>query len=408
MEFNYKFEYLKFIPKNKSYKNKKKFILSKKKFLIFLIFLFFIIFINLQIQINTLSNNIYFFRKIRKLYKIDIYYKICNRGKLLNKKKFKKIENPKISIISPVFNREKYILRFLRSVQNQFFDEIEIIFIDDFSKDNSVKIIEKYQKEDERIILIKHNKNKGTLISRNDGVLKSKGEYIIFPDPDDILTQNILEVCYKIVKLYNIEMIRFNIYMGNKKIFLNNIVQKLESKLIFQPELSKYLFYGLGTIQQIDFNLTNKFIKRLVFIKVLNSLDKYFFYLYLINMEDGIMNYALYRNIKSFYFLKIIGYFYIQNQQSITINYYKNYDETLRSFFIFLKFFFENSKNTKEEKDIGNELIKQFSKGINIWIDYITKDFELYLSIINMYLNCKFISFESKNILKNYKLKILK
>ena len=55
----------------------------------------------------------------------------------------------------------------MRSIQNQFFEDIEIIFIDDFSEDNSATIIEKYQKYDERIILIKNKKNKGTLISRN-------------------------------------------------------------------------------------------------------------------------------------------------------------------------------------------------------------------------------------------------
>ena len=87
-----------------------------------------------------------------------------------------KNEIPKISIISPIYNRGKYILRFLRSIQNQYFDNIEIIFVDDFSSDNSVELIKNYQFEDERIILIEHNKNKGTLISRNDGALISKGE----------------------------------------------------------------------------------------------------------------------------------------------------------------------------------------------------------------------------------------
>ena len=103
--------------------------------------------------------------------KLELYLNICNETKLLHKQYFHKIENPKISIISPVHNREKYILRFLRSIQNQCFDGIEIILVDDFSEDNSVKLIENYQKEDKRIILIKHNKNKGTLISRNHGAI---------------------------------------------------------------------------------------------------------------------------------------------------------------------------------------------------------------------------------------------
>ena len=98
---------------------------------------------------------------------IEKYFEICNKEILLNNKIFKKYENPKISIICPNHNRGQYILRLLRSIQNQFFDDIEIIFIDDFSNDNSVKLIEEYQKRDKRIILIKHKKNKGTLISIN-------------------------------------------------------------------------------------------------------------------------------------------------------------------------------------------------------------------------------------------------
>ena len=119
---------------------------------------------------------------------------------LINKKKLYKIDNPKVSIISSIYNREKYILRFMRSIQNQFFDDIEIIFVDDYSKDNSIKKIENCQNEDERIILLKNKKNKGTLISRNIGALKAKGEFLIFPDSDDILSHNILSLCYETAK----------------------------------------------------------------------------------------------------------------------------------------------------------------------------------------------------------------
>ena len=134
--------------------------------------------------------------------------------KLINKKKFKRIENPKVSIISAIYNSENFILRFLRSIQNQLFIDIEIIFIDDHSDDNSTLIVEKYKKDDERIILIKNKKNKGTLISRNIGALKAKGEFFIFPDPDDMLSADILSLCYKISKRYN-----YNISARIKGIF---------------------------------------------------------------------------------------------------------------------------------------------------------------------------------------------
>jgi glycosyltransferase involved in cell wall biosynthesis len=199
---------------------------------------------------------------------------------LINNFHFKNNKKPKVSIISPVFNREKYLIRFINSIQHQIINEIEIIFIDDFSKDKSVKIIESCQLKDQRIILIKNKKKRGTFVSRNIGALKSLGEYIMFPDPDDILSQNIIHICYNLAKKNQYEMIRFNIYKGKGNIFSSYIINKLKSLPIRQPELSTYLFYGLGKLSQIDFNVSSKFIKRTPFILVLNYLEKYYLLFY--------------------------------------------------------------------------------------------------------------------------------
>jgi glycosyltransferase involved in cell wall biosynthesis len=159
------------------------------------------------------------------------------------------------------------------------------------------------------IILIKNNKNKGTLISRNIGIVNSKGEYIIMPDSDDILSENILKTCYETSTKNNIDMIRFNIYIGNEIIFFDYFVNKLRVKPIFQPELRTYLFYGLNKLEQIDFNLSNKFIKRDVYIRALNSINKFYLNQYMINYEDGLINCMLYQTAKSLVFLKRIGYY---------------------------------------------------------------------------------------------------
>ena len=335
---------------------------------------------------------------------MNLYYKICNKGILLKKLKSKKVFFPKISVVSPIYNREEFIIRFLRSVQNQFFNDIEIILVDDFSKDSSVKLIEEYQKEDERIKLIKHNKNKGTLISRNYGVLFSKGEYIILPDPDDILSRDILYKCYEISKKYNFEMIRFNILENQSHhIFFESFVNNLESRPIYQPELTGYLFYGIGFLQQIDFNLSNKFIKRIAYIRALNTINNFYLNQYMTHFEDGIMNYMLYRTVKSFYFLKKVGYYYIRNNQSITIKPTINYDEKIRFIFLHLKIVFENTKNNKYEKDMTNSLFKRLYNFLKDYFFLIKKDFNFYLDIINIYLNCKYINEENKIILNELK-----
>ena len=333
---------------------------------------------------------------------IKNYFSLCNSEKLINRNKYKRNKFPKVSIISPIYNRENFILRFLRSVQNQKFYEIEIIFIDDYSEDNSVKLIEKYQKKDERIILIKNKKNKGTLISRNIGALNSRGEYLIFPDPDDIISKNIINFCYNFIRTFNYEMIRFNLYEGND-IFLKDIVYGLENKIIIQPELSTFLFYGKGKLLQIDFNISNKFIKRKAYIRALNSVNNYYLNLYMTNAEDGLMNYILYRTVKSLFFIKKIGYFYIINEKSITQSNFT--DEKLKSYFYNLKLLFEYSKNNKYEKEMANSYYNYFLSPINNneLKRIINKDCKFYNEIIKIYLNCEFTSIENKIKFNNIK-----
>jgi glycosyltransferase involved in cell wall biosynthesis len=373
-----------------------------KKFLIIFKIIITSIFIIISSNTINILNLYQKYKNIKDFKNIENYLNICNKKKLINIKKFKRNINPKVSIICPNYNRGKYLLRLLRSIQNQFFDDIEIIIVDDFSMDNSIKLIERYQKEDERIILIKNNKNKGTLISRNIGIINSSGKYIIMPDADDILSENILKTCYESAIKNNIDIIRFNIYIGNENIFFDYYVNKLKVKPIFQPELKTYLFYGLNTLEQIDFNLSNKFIKRDIFIKALNSMNKFYLNQYMINYEDGLMNYMLYRTAKSFVFIKRIGYYYLLNNQSISLKPKKNYEDNFKFIFLQLKFVIENTKNTQYEKDIANSI---FSKLSTLFKDnfIITKNFEFYKEVIDLYLNCKFINDENKSILRKIK-----
>jgi glycosyltransferase involved in cell wall biosynthesis len=293
------------------------------------------------------------------------------------------------------------LLRFLISIQNQNFNNLEIIFIDDCSKDNSVNVIKKYQENDQRIILIKQNKNKGTFIARNLGALYSRGEYLIFPDPDDILSKDILNYCYYFAEKHNFEMIRFNIYLGKGTIMLNNIIEGIKSRPVYQPELSTYLFYAKGFLCQIDHNLSNKFIKRTAYIRALNYFSDFYLNLYLIYFEDGIMNYILYRIAKSFYFIKKLGYFYIINNQSITINLSTVSREYFKSIFIYLKLIFEYSKNTKYEKDMANCLLGDiFEYKITNVLIILEKDNKFYRDVINKFLESNFISNINKNELK--------
>lgn len=101
------------------------------------------------------------------------------------------MSSPKISIIIPVYNVEKYLESCLESVINQSFKDIEIICVNDFSTDNSYNIIKKYADTDNRIIIIDKKKNEGLLAARKSGVELAKGEYIIFLDSDDYIKNDL-------------------------------------------------------------------------------------------------------------------------------------------------------------------------------------------------------------------------
>lgn len=110
------------------------------------------------------------------------------------------IINPKVSVIIPIYNVEKYLRQCLDSVISQSLKEIEIICINDGSPDKSIQILLEYAQQDNRIIII-DRENRGVAESRNEGIKKASGEFVCFIDPDDYYpTNDILEALYNGVK----------------------------------------------------------------------------------------------------------------------------------------------------------------------------------------------------------------
>ena len=293
-------------------------------------------------------------------------------------------------------------MRLLRSIQFQNFKDIEIILIDDSSKDNSIELIKNYQNEDNRIKLITNKKNKGTFSSRNLGILKSRGDYVILPDSDDILLENSLYYFYHFAVMHEYEFLRFNVYIHYGKTFFGGITHNLESRPIYQPELSTYIFYGLGFLKQVDYNVCNKFIKREALIRALNLLDHLNIRMYMTCHEDGLLNYILYRTAKSAYFIKKFGYYYIKNNYKKRKGYY-NFNN-IKFSFIHIMSVFNYSKNTKFEKDMTNEIFKRLiiKKKIKNRLSLLNKEFNFFINIINHLNNNEFFLNKYKIYLSHF------
>ena len=108
------------------------------------------------------------------------------------------MEKDKVSIIVPVYNVEKYIEKCLNSLISQSYKNIEIILIDDGSKDNSGKICDKYKRKDPRIKVI-HKENAGVSEARNSGMQKATGEYLCFVDADDFVMNDYIEYLHQLI-----------------------------------------------------------------------------------------------------------------------------------------------------------------------------------------------------------------
>lgn len=104
---------------------------------------------------------------------------------------------PKISIIIPVYNVERYIRECLDSILQQSYTEIEVIAVDDCGDDGSMAIVEEYAQNDHRVVVVPQEKNMGPMVAREVGYNKAKGDYIFFCDSDDTLPKNALELLYK-------------------------------------------------------------------------------------------------------------------------------------------------------------------------------------------------------------------
>lgn len=123
-----------------------------------------------------------------------------------------------VSIIVPVYNKEKYLEKCLESLIHQSFKNIEVICVDDGSSDNSFNILQKYSKKDSRIKIIRQD-NHGPGHARNQGLKKAMGKYVAFIDADDWVELDTIEILYHNAIQNNSDLVLFNAieYLPNDK-----------------------------------------------------------------------------------------------------------------------------------------------------------------------------------------------
>lgn len=331
--------------------------------------------------------------------KADKFIKETSKGILIYKIPKKLDKKPLISVVVPLYNREKTIKRAVRSIQNQNIKYVEIILVNDCSKDNSINIIKELSKEDFRIKIIDNKKHRGTLYSRTIGTLMSKGKFIFPLDSDDMyLSKDIFKVVYKDANENNIDIINFKgIYIFNfKNSTINNHIKEFRTHKKILIEKQPHLGYNaVGKL-----SLAGKCIKSKIYKKAIKAYGQKRYSMFITNLEDAIINYIIYQFSENAKSILKYGVLIIRSKKSDSVSYREPQKNKFKLYYI--ETLFEFSRNTTKGKFRPFLYFYSFLKNsyLNITLKNI-KNKKFIKSLINKVLSSEYIPERNKEKIKN-------
>ena len=242
---------------------------------------------------------------------------------------------PKVSVIVPVYNVEKYLNKSLDSLVNQSLTDIEIILVNDGSTDNSLNIIKDYYKKYNNIIKYYTKENGGMSDARNYGMQKAKGEYISFVDSDDYIEHNMLYKMYNKAKEgnYDIVFCNTNIVYPDKTILKESELKEDKKSLTLADKNDLILncypvvwnkIYKKSFLDTVTFESDGLFKKGVWF-------------------EDVRMLYKMIPYVTSCGYVNEYFYNYIQHPKSITYTYSKRLYDVLENLDNIIDFYKSNN-----------------------------------------------------------------
>lgn len=181
-------------------------------------------------------------------------------------------QQPKVSVIIPVYNVENFLGECLESVVNQTLKEIEIICVNDGSTDQSLAILKKYSQKDERISVI-NQENRGLSAARNSGSCTAKGKYLYFLDSDDYIDRNALKDLFISAENDNLDVIFFDMgaFIEDESLQINHdkLLKHYDRKFNFtEITTGKDLFAKMVLANEFRTNVVLQFINRSFYEKI--------------------------------------------------------------------------------------------------------------------------------------------
>ena len=283
----------------------------------------------------------------------------------------------------PVYNAEKYLKRSIESILNQTLKELELILVNDGSKDRSIDICREYEQKDSRIIVV-DKKNEGACIARNTGIHLAKGEYLQLVDADDYCELNMLEEQYELAKSTNAEVVmcglKYDISLKNGEVLYEE--DHYQNAILTEKQEIKEVMMDI--INNMLFNYTHNKLYNLNFLKE-NNLQ---FTEWLPIDQDTNFNIDVFKQLNHLTLTTKSYYHYIKTFEETIVNRYHPEKFKVRTYRYerLIEMFKEFGIYTEENK-------KQLA---SIYIHQVIECFEMYF-----HEKCPLTNKEKKQYIKN-------
>jgi len=291
----------------------------------------------------------------------------------------------KVTVCIPVYNVELYIRRCIESIQKQTIKDIEIIVVDDASPDDSMSIVEEMARNDNRIRIIRHEKNMGLMWARKTGYMAAKGDYIAFCDSDDYLPIDSISTLLREAESSHADVVSGDyIYItvdGRQTINHNKLNYGNDRLSVYKSLLRS----------ELNHTICGKLYRSSILKNFCYKTYEHF-----TNGEDGCLFYQIVENADKIIQINEPVYYYMQNMQSSTQVRFG--EKAIKSICILNRTRHDIISNYPElktdlQKYITNVFCILYSQGYDkdAKLDYFIKEYGLtdYVKLFAIIKNCK-------------------
>ena len=347
---------------------------------------------------NYLIQNIWFIIFLIILFSVLIFwisteiYDLTNVYGILSRKS-------KLSIIVNIYDKKSNLTYLLRSLIKQSLTSYELIITKNFEANYSSLPFGKLKRKNIHIKFIEYSKNDTNLKIKMDCASNAWGDYILFLSPEETFSDNFLEFYYNKATKEKLDITQFFQYYSYHQI--NTVMN--------QPLLFDSMFFNQDEIRQTQYHLPGKIIKKDIFLDAMKDIDNYYFSQNNKFFDDSIILFMLFKKAESLIILK--------KENTKFCSYYpcpefvisqKNYSKSdLIDILNYLKFLVEYSKAVQEQRMAAKTFIDLLVKKEETINNYGKNEIKFLDEVINLYSNSEMINDFDKNIIRDYRKKII-